>query len=280
LLTSIKSEAVADGPVLARLRVTGIIEGACITNFMTVYTHLDRVDFDLHITKPAATEEERLCQVFPILRDGATLRIETTGAVIRPELDLQPGADTRRFAVQGFIDASLPDGPGVTIAPLDAFVLRLDLDPITLEALGNDQNYREVLHDQNRETDFRFRYSLRARTDGYSNAEAFTWSRSVSIPLLNTMGFIEPGPTDRYSIGVDPNRAFATCLKPADENGHITRLWEVGGKSGLISVGIEGYRRAFRTDLLERDIEELRVANGRTNVELCSYGFAGLRLIP
>ncbi|MEK7994118.1 MAG: hypothetical protein AAB403_09975, partial [Planctomycetota bacterium] len=53
-----------------------------------------------------------------------------------PAGDLLPGADTRRFAVQGFIDASSPGGPGVTIAPLDAFMLRLDLDPLMFEALG------------------------------------------------------------------------------------------------------------------------------------------------
>jgi alpha-mannosidase len=275
---------VADGPVLARLCVTGAIEGIQITNFITVYAHLDRVDFDLRIAKPVASKEERLCQVFPMLQDGAVLRIETTGAVIRPrpqpEGDLLPGSDTRRFAVQGFIDTSLPDGPGVTIASLDAFVLRLDLDPITFEALGNDQNYREVAKDQNGVTDFRFRYSLRAHADGYNNAEAFAWSRSVATPLLVTKGSPKSERVDGYPIGVDPNRAIVTCLKPADENGHIVRLWETGGQSGPVSVDVKGYKRAFRTDLLERDIEELQMVEGKVTFNLSSHGLAGLRLLP
>jgi alpha-mannosidase len=265
--------------------VTGTMEGMQVTNLITVYAHLDRVDFDIRITKPATEKEERLCQVFPILRDGAVLRVETTGAVIRPkpqpEGDLLPGADARRFAVQGFIDASLSDGPGVAIASVDAFLLRLDLDPVTFEALGNDQNYREVSKDQNGETEFRFRYSLRAHADGYNNTEAFNWSRRVANPLLTVKGDIELAETiGEHSIEIDPNRAIATCLKPAEENGCVMRLREVAGQSGPISINVKGYRKVVLTDLLERDIEELQVVNGEASFDLRSHGFAGLRFLP
>jgi hypothetical protein len=285
LIAKVSSEVAANGPVLARLRVTGTIGGIKVTNLITVYAHLDRVDFDIHITIPATEKEERLCQVFPILQDGAILRIETTGAVIRPEAqpegDLLPGADTRRFAVQGFIDASLPDGAGVAVAPLDSFLLRLDLDPVTFEALGNDQNYREVSKDQNGETEFRFRYSLRAHADGYNNAEAFNWSRSVATPLLAVKGDIGSSvAVGEYSIEIDPNRAIAMCLKPAEENGYVMRLREVAGQSGPIRVYTKGYRKVVLTDLLERDIEELQVVDGEASFDLRPHGFAGLRFLP
>ncbi len=293
LVTNISSRVVTNGPVLARLQVTGTIEGSKVTNFITVYAHLARVDFDIHIDKPATAKEERLCQVFPILQDGAVLRVETTGAVIRPkpqpEGDLLPGADARRFAVQDFIDASLPDGAGVTIAPLDAFLLRLDLDPVTFQALGNDQNYREVSKDQNGETEFRFRYSLRAHADGYNNSEAFNWSRSVANPLLAVKGDIgssdklaacSTGTVGGCSIEIDPNRAIATCLKPAEENGYVMRLREVAGQSGQISAYVKGYEKVVLTDLLERDIEELQVVNGEASFGLRPHGFAGLRFLP
>ena len=69
------------------------------------------------------------------------LRIETTAAILRPyakpEGDLLPGADTRRFAVQGFVDCSPPGRVGVTLAPLDAYMLRLDQDVPAFEALGS-----------------------------------------------------------------------------------------------------------------------------------------------
>jgi len=295
-LTDVKSEVAAQGHVLARLRITGTTAGIRVTNHVTIYAELDRVDFDMRIHKPVTTKQERLCHVFPVLRDGATLRIETTGAVIRPkpqpEGDLLPGADTRRFAVQGFIDASTSD-LGVTIAPLDAFVLRTDLDPITFEALGNDQNYREVVQDQGGVTDFRFRYSLRAHAGGYKGAEAFAWSRSVATPILVLKGRTPAGVAGRdHRFDVDPARAIVTCLKPADDpaaGGVILRLWETAGKSGPFTIGVEGYDVALRTDLLERDLDRLERTNpekhtitrtGKVTLDLPAHGFAGLRFLP
>jgi len=218
------------------------------------------------------------------LGDGAVVRIETTGAVIRPkpqpEGDLLPGADTRRFAVQGFLDASLRDGPGVTIAPLDAFVLRTDLGPLAFECLGNDQNYREVVQDQGGVTEFRFRYALRAHAKGYDQAEALAWSRSVATPLLVAAGQAR-GETP--SIQVDPARAIATCLKPADDpkaGGVILRVWETAGRSEPLEVVVSGFSKAVRTDLLERDQEELKIVGGRVSLPIRPHGFAALRLLP
>ncbi|MDH4238850.1 MAG: hypothetical protein OEW48_04750 [Phycisphaerae bacterium] len=283
-LKNINSEEVTSGPVLARLKIDGTVEGLNITNFVTVYADLDHVDFDLHITKPVTTQKQRLCQVFPVLHKQAVLRVDTTGAVIRPrpqpEGDLLPGADTRRFAVQGFVDTSVSEGIGIMIAPLDAFVLRLDLDPITFEALGNDQNYREVTRDQDGVTNFRFRYSLRAHTGGYRNTEAFTWSRSTASPLLAALGKIPNARRNKQVITVDPTRAIATCLKPADGDaeGCILRLREIAGQSKPLTIGLKGYKKAVLTDLLERDIKELRIAKDKVTPILNYYGFSAIKL--
>ncbi len=286
-LEDVRSEVVASGPILARLKLTGATAGIRVSNCVTVYASLDRVDFDIRIKKPVTTKKERLCHVFPILREGAMLRIETMGAVIRPypqpKGDLLPGADSRRFAVRGFVDASLPEGPGVTIAPLDAFALRMDLDSITFEALGNDQNYREVVQDQNGVTDFRFRYSLRAHRGGYDGAEAFAWSRAAATPLLAAKGSLPAAAVVSPVVSVDPARAIATCLKPADgdaSGGCILRLWETAGHSAPINVGISDCQRAVRTDLLERDLGELEIDEGKVSLDARGRGFAAVRLLP
>jgi hypothetical protein len=277
-LSDVKTEVVAEGPVLARLKVTGTAAGIGITHLITLYADLDRVDFDVRISKPVASAEERLCHVFPVMRDGAVLRVETVGAVVRPkpqpEGDLLPGADARRLCVQGFVDASLPQGPGVTIVPLDAFLMRLDLEPLTFEALGNDQNYKEVVKDQNGVTEFRFRYSLRAHAGPYNQADAVAFSRDVATPLLGVLGRpagdIEAGPP----VEVDPARAIVTAFKPADDpaaGGVILRLWE---------ISVRSFKRAILTDLLERDIKELKVEGGAVKIDLRPHGFAALRLLP
>ena len=286
-LQNVKTEVVAEGPVLARLRIAGSVEGIEVTNYVTLYAELDQVDFDVRIHKPVTTQEQRLCQVFPVLRDGAELRIETPGAVIRPrpqpQGDLLPGADTRRFAVQGFVDASVPGGVGVTIASLDAFALRLDLDSLTFEAVGNDQNYREVTQDQDGVTKFRFRYMLRAHAGGYESSQGLTWSRGVATPLITAAGAIANERMTHQAIWIDPSRAVATCLKPADGDiakGLILRLWETAGKPDAVRVGLKGYGRAIRTDLLERDQEEIPVAAGRIEIKTNPYGFSSVRLLP
>jgi len=286
-LSDVKSEVAAVGPVMARLKITGTAANIHVTTFVTVYAELDTVDFDVRIEKPVTTGEERLCQVFPVFGDGAALRIETTGAVIRPrpqpEGDLLPGADVRRFVVQGFLDASLPNGPGVTIAPLDAFVLRMDLDTVTFEALGNDQNYREVVQDQDGVREFRFRYALRAHAEAYDGAEAFPWSRSVATPLMTTHGHLPRGLGTEQAISVDPKHAIATCLKPVDgkgDGGCVLRLWETAGCSGPVKIGVRGFRKAIRTDLLERDLDELPIRDGEVVFQLRGFGFGAVRLLP
>jgi len=274
----------AEAPVRGGLRIWGTVAGIEVATWIELYADLDQVDIEVHVKKPVSTKQERLCQVFPVSREGMTLRVATPAAVVRPkrqpEGDLLPGADTRRFAVQEFVDVSDREF-GVTIVPLNAFALRLDLDPLTFEALGNDQNYKEVSRDQNGETAFSFRYVLRAHAGGYRQAEAYAWSRGVAREMLVFRGELAEQP--RAKIEVDPARAIATCLKPADggkPEGAILRLQEVGGQSGPVSIGVAGYRKAVETDLLERDLKPLPISDGKVQLDLRAHGLGAVRLVP
>ncbi|MGD0578970.1 MAG: glycosyl hydrolase-related protein, partial [Bryobacteraceae bacterium] len=280
-VTNVQCESAAAGPVLARLKVTSAIDDIRITTLITLYADLDQVDFEYLIHKPVTLAEQRLTHVFPVLVPGAVERIETTGAVLRPlpspAGDLLPGADPNRLAVQGFVDASLPQGPGVTIAPLEAFALRPDLDAISFEALGNDQNYKESAHDQNGQTDFRFRYSLRSHAAGFDQADTVAWSRAAATPLLVAAGRLPRAPL--RGVDVDPRRAFVTAWKPADGEGLILRLWETAGQAAPLVLRLHGFKTAVATDLLERDLHALPVRSGQVSVDLRAYGFAAIRLL-
>jgi hypothetical protein len=281
------SKLLAVGPVLARLQITGSTADIRHRIFVTIYSDLDRVDFDFRIDKPVSTREQRLCHVLPLVHANAVLRAETTGAVIRPfaqpKGDLLPGADTGRLAVQGFVNASIAGGFGVTVVPVEAFALRLDLDPLSFEALGNDQNYQESARDQNRETEFRFRYSLRAHNTGWHGESAAAFSRSVSSPLLAAWGGISLKPEGIPVPKVMSGRAIALAFKPADDpkaGGHILRLWEHAGESGPLKIAVPGYGRAFQTDLLERNHAALAIYGSEISVPLAARGFAAIRLLP
>jgi hypothetical protein len=281
-LSNVRSEVEAIGPVLARLKISGSTEGIDVTTRVTVYAELDRVDFDIRIHKPVTTQEQRLTQVFPVLAGGAVERLETMGAVERPMLqpdgDLLPGADAKRFVVQGFVDASDPAGSGVTVAPVESFALRRDLGGFTFEALGNDQNYKESAHDQHGVTDFRFRYSLRAHAGAYDNAETVTWSRAVATPLVAALGRLANRAV--VAVAFDSRRAAALAYKPAEDRGHILRIQETAGRSGAFEIRVPGYRQAMLTDLLERDRKRLEIRGGRVTVDLKANGFAVMRLTP
>lgn len=290
IMQGARTSVEAAGPVFARLRVVGKLAGADIEQRVTVYAELARIDVETRIRKPGATREERLLQFLPVLGPDAVIHVETTGAVVRPlpapAGDLLPGADSRRMAVQGFVDVSLPGGPGVSIAPLDAFVLRLDHGPPAFEPLGNDQNFREVLPDQYGETDFTFRYSLRIHVGDYDPAAAFAWSRAVAMPIVARIGKLPDGVSRRAPVRVDARRAIATCLKPADRSssgGVVLRVWETAGLGDPLEVGIAaiaGTPRLWRVDLLERDLGEVPLRDGRAGLSLAGHGFAALRIAP
>ncbi len=283
-LEHVRSQVNLDG-CCAELQVAGDIGDIRITNRVTLYAKLDRVDFEILVHKPATTNEQRLLHFFPAGDGSKDLWIETTAAVLRPRLqpegDLLPGADPRRFAVQGFVDCSPPGRAGVTVTPHDSFMLRLDQDALAFEALGNDQNWKEVTQDQDGMTDFRFRYSLRAHPPGFDPASALVWSRDVTAPLVCAAGRIDKKWLNRSWLEADPSQAVVTCFKPADDGAPgqvVARLWEIAGEDRLLSLRAPGYHSAWECDLLERDRGSLNMKGGALTIALRRFGFVGVSL--
>ncbi|HRY50401.1 MAG TPA: hypothetical protein P5186_20300 [Candidatus Paceibacterota bacterium] len=283
-LTNIECRTQFDG-CIGELRITGRAGDLRVTNVVMLHAALDRLDLDIRIEKPPTTNEQRLLHFFPVNDGAKDLRIETPAAVVRPrpqpDGDLLPGADTRRFAVQGFVDVSPAGRTGVTIALRDAFLLRLDQGAPAFEALGNDQNWKEVTQDQDGVRHFRFRYSLRAHAPGYDNAAAVAWSRADAAPGVFALGRLSKAWLDRAHLSVDPTRAIATCFKPADD-GHpgkiIVRLWETSGRSSPLELDVPGLRRVGATDLLERAQDALELEGSRIRVPVRGFGLAGVAL--
>ncbi len=83
-LTDVTCTCVATGPVLARLEIRGNLDSMRVHTWVTVYAELDRVDFDIQVQKPTTTQQQRLCQLFPVLDKRAVVRIASAGAIVRP----------------------------------------------------------------------------------------------------------------------------------------------------------------------------------------------------
>jgi hypothetical protein len=152
-------------------------------------------------------------------------------------------------------------------------------EPLSFEALGTDQNFEEVSRDQGGATEFRFRYALRAHAGDYDGADTFAWSRSVATPIEARRGRISRPPVPGPSV--DPARAIAIALKPADDpsaRGLVLRVRETAGRTGPLPIAVPRWRRAVRLDLLEREKEELPIVDGVVRLELAPQGFAAVRL--
>ncbi len=70
-----------------------------------------------------------------------------------------------------------------SIATLESYLLRPDLEPLSVECLGNDQNSPEVSHDQGGYRQFRFRYRLRFDPAGTPLAPIAQWAANFAHPL-------------------------------------------------------------------------------------------------
>jgi alpha-mannosidase len=285
VLRDITVSVLAEGPVLARVQITGQNEFVQMTQLVTLYQALDRIDIDISLIKKPNEKQERLCALFPILNTDAQLHIETCGAILRPypqpQGDLLPGADPNRFAVQNFVDIASPQGMGVTLATPDAFCLRKDLPWLSIECLGDDHNFKEVAKNQNGESEFHCRFSLQAYTTGYHQPRAFAMSHCANFPLVILLNGVN-NLNSLTGVIIDPERAVATCLKPTEPQfgeGVILRLWEVAGTSAPITIGLPGYNKVMLCDLLEQDKKELELRNKTVTLDLAGNGFAALRLL-
>jgi alpha-mannosidase len=87
---------------------------------------------------------------------------------------------------------------------------------------------------------------------------------------------------DHPFLEMDPTQALVTSMKPADNGAAdqtMVRLWETGGKTGVVDITAPGCRAARETDLLEREREALPVKQGKVSLNVRGYGFSGIELI-
>ena len=274
-------ELLSHGPVLTRIAQHASAPGLHLTTTVTAYPDFEHLDFDVRIVKTEFHRHERLTQIFSVGRADAVPLVQTPGAVLRlsstPDGDLHLGADRSRIAVSGFAQLEHPNGL-CSVAVLEAFLLRPDLEPLSFECLGNDQNSPEVSHDQGGEREFRFRYRLRFDPNGTPVAAISQWAASFAHPLQVLSGRAD---FPKVVIAPDQARLVTQCLKPAlDGRGLILRFWEMNGSSEPVRIALEGFAQVIACDLLERDQQVLKLEQNAVFVPVRGWGFGAIRLMP
>jgi hypothetical protein len=196
----------------------------------------------LSVHRPAGSHSDRALLVLPSPSDGMELIVETGGAIVRPDVDLLPGAERKWFAMQHWSGWVHSNGAR-WIASADAFLWRLDLGGIQL--FGNDINPNEVSLDQAGENEMCFRFAFRDVGPTATIAEGLQWARETIDPL------------PKWPIQVDAKRASVCSVTVADEGppgSVLLILWESAGVTGDLEVSAPGWSECTPVDLMERPL--------------------------
>lgn len=294
-------EAGPCGPVFSQLVVRAALKNITLTTRYTLYAHLDRLDIHNELEKLPTSEPQELNFAFPFRVPDRQYRFEAPGVVITPGADQRPGAGQAVTAVRHFVDV-FNEEYGVVLVQADSGLVEFGgrtstEDPtepaphnstVLALALQNRIDWHEAIRDQAGATHFVFRYSLRGHAGGFDPVAAarFGWENAnneLQAVYLRPGNRPSPLSPDMHSfLCVTPENVIVTCLKPAEEEGLIVRLWECAGHPTTASLAVSGLgtlRAAHLTDLLERDERELEVVDGALNVPLKAYGLATVRLM-
>jgi len=289
----------AGGPVLGRLHTCTWLKNTEVRSTITLYAGLDRVDICNRVHKAVTTEPQEMDFAFPFAVPDHRYRLEAPGAVLDPQRDFLPGAGLAVLAVRHFVDV-FNDEFGVTLSQADSGFVQLghrtsreDLESVDMGrstvlalAMQNCFDKTEAALDQGGVSDFTFRYSLQGHGAGFAAARAvrFGWEDNNELLVAESAGgAVGALPEDVHAfVSVEPDNVILTCLKVAEEEGLIVRLWECAGQETQAVVrprGLGALVRAYSTDLLERDAKPLSVVGGEVAVRVPARGMAALRLI-
>ncbi|KPJ62154.1 hypothetical protein AMK68_05270 [candidate division KD3-62 bacterium DG_56] len=281
-----------------------VLEVSTVANWFprivqTVILHRDikRIDFIHGLTKEERLEREAAYLAFPFAVGRPQFDCEITDAIMRPEADQLPLSCRDFYSIQHWVRLS-GDGPSILWATVEAPLIefgditterwadRISIDRSHLYVYLMNNHWR-TNYKPSQGGEFRFRFALTSRRRPFSNTEAVQFGWEVNSPLMSVKGTNsragQAGPrADTASFcAVEPSNVIVTCLKRAtDGDGLIARLWEVEGRTGTARLRFDGIdiRSAHATDLVERDAEPLRVADGIVEVPVRGFGISTVRV--
>jgi alpha-mannosidase len=150
-----------------------------------------------------------------------------------------------------------------------------------------NKNYREFVRDQGGISDFVFRYSIRSHAGGFEGHSAvhFGWEGNNELLVTSVLSnqTSDLPPKTHSFLSLNPENAVVTALKVAEEGpekGLIVRAWETDGKATQVTFDVSSLeiKSAVKTDLLERDQENLVLFKGKISVSIPAHGFVTVRL--
>jgi hypothetical protein len=261
-----------------------------------LYEDVKRIDLVNRLYKEETLEKEGVYYAFPFAVQGSDFRLEIAGAVVRPGIDQLPDSCHDWHSVGYWLDVSGPrygvtwasrEVPVVSIGDINTgkWQTTLPLKDGTFFAYAMN-NYWTTNFKESQGGDFCFRFSLVSHGQGWGHPEAARFGWGVCTDLAATV--LPPG-----QAGVLDDAAFSLCqvdapnvmaftLKQAEDgDGFIIRLMELSGVHTPVRLTFPTQvhvHEAHRADIVERNLERLRVTGREVAVDVPAYGIETVRV--
>ncbi|MFC1713243.1 alpha-mannosidase [Candidatus Poribacteria bacterium] len=263
-------EVVETGPVRATVRMVRKTEKSTITQDISIYSKLPRIDFVTHVDW---WEKKILMKVaFPveILSPRATYEIQF-GTIERPT-HFNTSWDRAKFEVPGQRWVDLSEGDyGVSLMndckygyDVHDNVLRLSL---LRSPVSPDPHADEGEHD--------FTYSLHPHSGDWRNGETVHRAAELNCPLLTIPSQPQAGdlPKSAFFASVDKkNVIIDTVKKTEDGNDVIVRIYEAHGQRGDVTLTFGGTpKEVSECNLMEEEDQGLDVSGNTVSFYIKPY---------
>lgn len=287
----VKISVMESGPLVAALRIESDAPGCNrLVREVRLTEGFDWLELVDHVDRKSVREKDGVHFGFGFNVPGATIRMETPWAVVRPNVDQLMGSCRNWFTVQRWLDLSGKDF-GITLAPLDAPLI--EIGGLTANLLGSvafnewmtnapdsstiyswaQNNHWHTNYKIDQPDLTTFRYILRPHRQGYSPTDSARFGMETSRPLL-----VAPA-TDKSSLGSlvrisSPNVLIETIKISEDRRALILRLFGVSGQNQSVELKWGNLKPSsiWLSDLTEKPIQQL---TGR--IEVPAYEVVNLR---
>ncbi|MEG0511883.1 MAG: glycoside hydrolase family 38 C-terminal domain-containing protein, partial [Clostridia bacterium] len=264
---------VSCGPVLARLRVIRRYMSSTVTQDITLYHSIGRIDFD---TQVDWKEQQYLVKAhFPVdvFYNEATYDIQYGN--IKRATHKNTSWDTARFEVcaHKWADVS-EDDFGVSLLNDCKYGYSADEHSIALTLLKSS-TYPNKHADQE---EHRFTYSLYPHSGDWRGASTPEMAYRLNIPVQALPG-LGVGKAVPFAQVDAPNVIIEAVKQALHGQGSILRMYECYNRRTMVHLTF-GFlpNRVELCNLIEETIEELPLVNGELDLLLTPYQIVSLRI--
>ena len=279
------------GPLVASLLVESPAPGCRkLLREVRVVDGLERVEMIDRADKLPVRAIEGVHFAFQFNVPDARVRINSPGAVVRPEKDQLPGACKNWFSVERWVDVS-NDKYGVTWVTADAPLLELGgltanlprsqpnpnaymktIEPSATLYSWVMNNHWHTNYRADQEGETTFRYYLRPH-GAYDALAAARFGLETTQPLI--VAPARGGKPAASRLRVEPDGVLVTALKPSDDGkAIIVRLYGAAGKDAAAKLAwsAPAPNAVWLSDASERPLKSAAEA-----IEVPAWGIVTLR---